>query len=139
MSKLFELLFPLLFVLIGFTISLFYLFFNGHTIILLIVGTIFSISGLSNFYTVLKYRYNSIKSQHNYAARSFEWYISANPNNFQGGQLTCNKCGSRAIIHTLDYKAAGKQIFSNTKAAVYQRHKCKQCCSTLFYTPENDD
>ena len=64
-------------------------------------------------------------------------YIQANKDCYKHNQISCNQCGSKSIHFQKFYGAEENIPFSKYKAAIYNRHFCKQCSNTLFYTPLN--
>lgn len=139
MSKFFTYIQGCVALTIGTALCQFYFLSDNRPLLLIIPGTIVSVIGYTLLINALKERYRNLKTQRTYALRSFQWYIDSNPECFQNNQLLCSKCGSKAIVYNLDYAASLPQLFGGKTAMVYNRHTCKQCASTLFYTPLDNE
>lgn len=106
-------------------------------IILAIIGGKLIYSGVKGVVNTLKKRYQVIEYKELCNTKTIQNYIQKNADCYKHNQICCNKCGSKSISFQKFYGAQENILFSKYKAAIYNRHFCKQCANTLFYTPLN--
>lgn len=109
----------------------------GFKIIPTILGIVFTYTGVQVLIGVFKRRYQVLEYQELCNVKTIQSYIQANKDCYKHNQISCNKCGSKSIQFQKFYGAEENIPFSKYKAAIYNRHFCKQCSNTLFYTPLN--
>lgn len=139
----FSLLHALIFYTIGITllIAIYFSGIDAHNsydmsfkVIPTIIGVSFTYSGAHSLIGAFKSRYKVLKYQEICSVKTIQNYIRVNKDCYKHNQISCNQCGSKSI-HFLKFYGAEENIpFSKYKAAIYNRHFCKQCSNTLFYT-----
>ncbi|WP_180041932.1 MULTISPECIES: hypothetical protein [unclassified Acinetobacter] len=135
MISIFAFIFPAIITIVGFFILFSGLMYNQNNYWILGIGAAISCYGIYVIYNQLNNRYKHLEDQKLKVEKSFDWYVTTNPQCHLDSKLSCAHCGSKAIVSTPDQRKHPKQLFSPYKAQKYNRHYCKHCASILFYTP----